>query len=494
MFLDRALAGVYRARVAWGNGVDILVDAWRSAPPDHRAAMIAGQGDLHRAGLRGGAGWKKLAEGDAAGALRVARAEKSANPALELLEAEALLALGAIVAGFDCLDALHRRGNAAASLVLARRRHMLGDHAGAEQVALALPIHAQAALTGARAALMNDRARAAIRYLEPFLDGSAPIPEPMVAGMVAVTAASALARIGRFDLLGRFARRLLEPADLPPDMMPFVARAAWHGGLAAQAWERFRGHEGHTEPWMAAARLELALLAGDAERALRLMEQAGPMGAPSEAALALLSGAALDGPAGEEAGKLFREGVTVHVWRTHPHRWQPWIEAALRTPAEVGVFDLAAGELPDAQVVPQVVLDDSALIHLLPPVPVPGRGRGGAGVWIGEPLCRGAGVDLDWPERETVVIEAAGLPAAGRDDAAVWVLGTDEALPHVHEGRAIVAVARPGDPFWAGPIPERVWPALRVVRPDPRERWNGAGARVADAARTVLNGAGARCT
>ena len=481
VLLDKALADACRARVACAPGTDVLLDAWSGAPPDRRAATAVARGDLQLAGACGGEGWRQLAEGDVVGALRVARGERSAGAAMRLLEAEALLAAGAITAGLERLDTLHHEGEPAASLALARRRHMLGDHAGAERVAAALPMYVQAALIGARAALMNGRAAAAFRFIEPFLGGMAPLPEPATAGAVAVVAASIMARRGQIASLEGFARGLLDAFDLPEDMMPAAARVAWIGGLATRAWDRF-GADGN--PWMAAAHLELAVLAGDAALASRLAQRAGPLGAPAVAALRLLRGVARQDVPGDEVHPVFREGVTVHVWRTHPHRWQPWIEAARRTPADVAVFDLAGNALPDRRTIPQMVLDDGALLDLLAPKCVPVR-RGGAGTWIAPLLCRGLGVGHDWPEEETRMLRASVRPAARRKDAAVWVLGADEALANAHLGRPTVVVAPPGDPFWAGPLPERVWSGLRVVRADARRGWKGAGARAAEAARVL---------
>ena len=81
-----------------------------------------------------------------------------------------------------------------------------------------------------------------------------------------------------------------------------------------------------------------------------------------------------------------------------------------------------------------------------------------------------------------------GAPADG--EAAVQVLGADDALACVQAGRALVVVAPPGDPFWAGPLPERIWPSIRIVRADPQAGWSGAGARVVAAAEDLLRAAG----
>ena len=492
MYIDRALAASQRARTAADHGVNVLLDAWSAVPVGARAAMIAAQGDLTRAAAQGGGGWIALVKGDVAAALNSAR-EAIESPGMRFLEAEALFCAGAVVSGLQRLEALHARGDSAGTLALARRRHQLGDHAGAAQAALRLPGHVQAALTGARAALAGDRDDVALRFVEPFLHGVAPVPEPGSAGAVAMTAASILARTGEHERLRSFVDRLLNAGDLPEDMMPPVGRAAWIGGRAGEAWSRF----GMTKsPWCVAARLELAILAGNLPLAERLAERAGPLGAPSVPAVHLLGGGAWmrdevepsNAPfLSEDAREMFREGRTVHVWRTHPYRWQPWIESALRTPAEVTVCDLAAGRLPDPDVLPSVVLDDGALIDMLAPVPVPVAATRGTGVAIGRKLCHGIGIGHDWPDQETEVVRRALPPAPAPEEAAVWVLGAGDALECARTGRALVVIAPPGDPFWTGPVPERVWPSMHVVRADAKDGWNDAGARVISAAEAVLH-------
>ena len=180
----------------------------------------------------------------------------------------------------------------------------------------------------------------------------------------------------------------------------------------------------------------------------------------------------------------------MHVWRTHPYRWQPWIEAALRTPAEVTVCDLAAGRLPEPDVLPRAVLDDGALVDVLAPVPVPVAAPGGAGVRVGSKLCRGVGIGHDWPEEEAEVVRRALPGGAGGWRGRGTGSRADDALACVQAGRALVAVAPPGDPFWAGPLPERIWPSMRIVRADPQAGWSGAGARVVAAAEDLLRAAG----
>lgn len=488
VLLDPSLAAVYRSRIDNHHGIEILLDAWSAESPARRAAMSAARGDVERAGLCGGEGWRQVVRRDIAGALRTAREQQPRSPEMVLLEAEALIMAGAIVSGMERLEHLYRRGDPAGAVAFARHLHALGAHDDSVMVAQALPMHAHAALTGARAAFARDRFTEAIRFLDPFLQGMVPIHSLVTAGAVAVVAASTLARLGQPMRLGRFARSLVEAGDLPEEMMPMAARVAWTAGLAAEAWNRFADPR---NPWMMTARLELASLAGNAALASQLLERVGPMGQPSVPAIRLLRGDSGKPIHDSEAAKIFGEEMVVHVWRTHPYRWQPWIDAALRTPADVSVYDLPGKVLPDETSIPHVVLDDSALIEFISPAPVPVRRTGGVGVRIEQPLCRGIGIGHDWPEEETRSLEGRVPPAPDREGAAVCVLGARESLAHLHEGVPMVVIAPPGDPFWAGPFPESAWPALRIVRADSKEGWRGAGARVAESANALLSGASA---
>ena len=491
MYVDRSLAAGMRARMARDHGVDILLDAWSGSPADRRAARLAAQGDLARAASYARGLWSRLLEGEVGAVLEEARKSIGA-PGMAFLEAEALFAAGAVVAGLRRLEALHEAGDTSATLALVRRRHQLGDHIGAMRAAQTLPWDAHTALTGARSALAADRPGVALRFVEPYLEGVANLPEPAVAGAFGMTVAAVLARLGEHAQLRRLSDRLLGAGDLPDDMKPTVARAAWTAGLAREAWHRFDAEEG---PWSVAARLELAVLAGDAGLASRLLERAGPLGAPSALAVRLLTGTRPasdadvgESPPAEAAGEVFAEGRTVHVWRTHPHRWGPWIDAALGTPADVVVCDLAEGRLPEEDALPWVVMDDGALIEVLDPAAVRPAPTGGSGAAIAADLCRGVGIGHDWPDAETAAARQALAGVGGADR--VRVLGAAAALADAGSGRPVVVIAPPGDPFWAGPLPERAWPALRIVRADPREGWSGAGARVGAAA-AALAGRGA---
>ena len=432
--------------------------------------MALAGGDAVRAAALGGSGWQELADGDRMGALQIARAARD-DPPMALLEAETMIASGAIVAGLKRLDTLHQSANAAATVALARRRHALADYAGAQRAARALPLHAGAALIGARAALAEGRVQNAFAFLDPLLHGVAPLPDSVTAGGLAVLVASAFARLRQLERLQSFASHLLETPDMPEDMLPPLARTAWIAGLGSAAWERWDGES----PWHAAARLELAILSGDMDLARTLAQRAGALAAPSQSLLALLSGEFESAPGMES---VLAEGVTVHVWRTHPQRWQPWIDAALGTAAKLTVYDLATNIVPEAADVPQAVLDDGALVELLPPRPV-GVRRGGTGVWIEGPLGEPSGVGHEWPEEEQRRLARLLPQAETPNGAAVRIAGEDFALRRAREGRPTLVVAPPGDPFWAGPLPERAWPAMRVLRHDPKTGWTGAAERTA---------------
>ncbi len=477
LFLDQG----WRGRVAADPAVALLVGAWFGDPPGVRAAMAAAVGDLPRAAAIAGGPWQRLVEGELAAALREARGGESGKQTMDmaLAEAEALVMAGAVASGLDRLMNMHRAMYAAATVALARHRHRFGDHRGAADIALTLPGHAQAAIIGAKAALMENRAAAAIRSIEPFLSGVAPVPDAMMAGAVATVAASALAKMGRREELERLAAGLLEAGDLDDEMKPGVARVAWTAGRARDAWERFDPGLG---PWAVVARLELALLAGNAELARRLSARAGDLGAPSLPSLKLLTG---EGPQAGATAKMLSAGRRTHVWRTHATRWAPWVEAANATEAQIGLYDLAAGDLPDEGDLPDLAMDDSALLELVEPSPVAVRpAPEGAGVWVEPRLCAGIGIGLDWPqaEDEALLARLGGARAEEPGRAAVLVLSAESALAVAASGRPAVAVAPPGDPFWAGPLPGRAWPATRVVRADPDRGWAGAGGRAAEAA------------
>ena len=452
--------------------------------------MIAAQGDLPRAASYGQGGWLKLLEGDVEAALATAR-EASQAPGMAYLESEALFQAGGIVAGLAVLETLHANGAVEGTLGLVRRRHQLGDHAGAVRIAQTLPWHAHAALAGARSALAAEQPNIALRFVEPYLQGQAPLPEPAVAAAFVLTTASILAKFGQTEQLQRFVDRVLGAGDLAEDMMPAVARAAWMAGRGREAWQTF---DPQKSPWCGAARMELALLAGDAPRAADLLNRAGPLGAPSAPAVKLLEGGPdtsttpPGGPLSESATGVFAPGKTVHIWRTHPHRWQPWIDAALRTPADVVVCDLASGAVPEAETLPWAVMDDGALLEALAPMPVaPRRPKATDHVNVGYNLCVGVGVGHDWPREEDEIVRGAFPPSPPAESpAAVQVLGADAALAVANTGHPAVVIAPPGDPFWAGPLPERIWPQFRVIRASPQTGWAGAGERVVAAVETLL--------
>ena len=486
MVLDPLVSALWGSRTAAERGTRLLASAWRGEPPGTRAARMAAEGDLAGAGNSGDEGWRRLADGDVVGALEVARAQRSQgrrSADAKLLEAEALCAAGAITAALAKLERLHRAHDPAATVALARRRHLLGDHRGAERVACHLPGHAHAALAGAKSAMMQDRVEAAQRLLDPFLHESAPIPEPSMAGAIAVVTAALLAKRGAYGALRRFATTLLEAPDNPPPMIPAIARVAWTAGLGQEAWER---NVDGGNPWMTAARAELAILSGEAELAMALIGKAAPVSAPSMTAAQLLSGAPIDESA---ASRILTQAGPLHVWRTHPYRWRPWIEAAQTRTARVEICDLATRRIPDQQVIPQAVVDDGALVTLIEPKPVACKRPSGQGVWIGQGLCHGVGIGHDWPheedQRARQTLSQIAI-ATHCEHAAVCILSAEAALPHLERGRPLVVIAPPGDPFWGGPLPERAWPAIRVVRSDARHGWKHAGARAAMAAQALL--------
>lgn len=480
MFLDRDLVRTWGDRVSHGDGVDVLVAAWHGLPAGQRAERLAANGDLLGAAATGAPGWESLLDGDVVAALRAARGgdDKRARRTT-LLEAEALIAAGAIVAGLDHLRELSAAGSVPATLALARRQHALGDHRGAFVSASRLPMHCHATQVAIRALLALHQNAEALRRAEPFLDGGLPIPNAMSAGALAVLAAGALARLGHAARLRRFAQVLLDAPDAPPETAPTVARTAWIGGLARPAWERFGNEE---NPWSIAGRLELAALAGEPQLIRGLMARAGPLGGPAGDALALI-----EAPTGPFADR-FEEDGTYHIWRTHPSRWQPWIDAAMQGPGRVETYDLAAEELPDRQTIPTLALDDGALVSRVMPVPVPIRQLPGQGVWIDGSLCAGIGIGHDWPDEEQEQLAAAVSPAPPQD-AAVWVTGAERAMALARYGRPTVVLAPPGDPFWAGPLPQRAWPAFRIVRASPQGGWTGAAERVAQEVHELLGAA-----
>ncbi len=483
MLYDRQLAAMYRRRIAIDDGVDILIDAWQNKPTDDRAAMLVARGDAQRAGAYAGGAWKDLTEKKWAEALETVRQIRPRTAASYVLEAEILFSVGAIAAGFDLLESLHRSGDAAASLLLTRRCHILGDHEGAQRVAETMPMNAHAALVGARSALANEQTGAAIEFILPFFNTFASIPESNVAGGMAMVMATVLARRKAYDRLHHFANYLLNAGDMPEDMMPATARICWTAGLALKAWQRFDGTQ---SPWMAVARLELAMLAGNVALAMQMVEKAGPLGAPAKVSLSLLSGGQT-GPLKPDTEKMFSADMVVHIWRSHAYRWQPWIDAALQFPANVSVFDLRTGQLPAAgEALPHVVLDDGSLSNIIPPQPVALQVNDGLGVWVDKSLCDGIGIGHDWLQEETEVIKQNIPLADSFESAAISVLGSESALKLAHTGRPMIVIAPPGDPFWGGALPERAWPAMRILRADPIKGWNNGGTRIVEFLRSML--------
>ena len=460
-------------------GARVLVDAWLGRSGDGAAAFALAGGDPFAAAVIGGKGMRALAEGRLEAALEWARS-RPGSATKSLVAAEALITGGRVVAGLERLEALVRRRDPAGTLAFARRCHLLGDHGRSEAAASRLPRHPAAVLVGARAALSARRPAAALAHLYPFLCGETSTPDPVQAGAIGAVAATALARRGNRAELAAFARRLLAQGLVPPEMLPGLARIAWTAGLAAEAWDRL---EGEPVPWREAARLELAILAGDREQAAAHAASAGALSEPCRGLLELLTGAK---PRAGDGNAIFGTGI-VEIWRTHPTRWNPWIEAVRRTGSAVRVPDLAKGALPPGEGAPDLVVDDGALVDLIDPAPVTAKPIEGGGIWVDPVLCEGVGIGHDWPDSEHRALVRGTHKARARDGALVRVLGAEAALAEAPEGRCDVVLAPPGDPFWAGPIPERAWPAMRVVRASPTTGWNGMGARIGALARKLAD-------
>ena len=160
----------------------------------------------------------------------------------------------------------------------------------------------------------------------------------------------------------------------------------------------------------------------------------------------------------------------------------------MRTPANVVVCDLSAGELPDPEALPWAVMDDGALVEAIAPVAADPEQPPGYGVHVDAELCTGVGVGHDWPDAEADAVRDA-FPRATAEPA-VQVLGAEAALAEAHAGRPTAVVAPPGDPFWAGPLPERVWPHINVVRSSPHAGWEGGGARLVATVQGLLQSGG----
>ena len=476
---ERPEAGPERRAAPFAPGARALVDAWVGRSGDGAAALALAAGDPLAAAVLGGPGMRALAESRLADALAWARS-RPGSAAKGLVGAEALIAGGRVVAGLEELERLARRRDPAGTLALARRFHLLGDHARAMAAASRLPLYPAAALIGARSALVAGRAESALACLHPFLGGEVGLVDPVQTGAIGAAAAAALARLGKTAALGAFARRLLAQGLVPPEMLPGLARVGWTAGRVADTKERLDREPG---PWRDAALLELAILAGDPERAAAEAAAAGPLAEPSRGLLELLAGAK---PRLGRPEAILAEARVIEIWRTHPTRWAPWIEAVKAAGDGVRIQDLAAGVFPsDDLPAPDLVLDDGALVDLVEPVPVPARPVDGEGIWVEPVLCEGVGNGHDWPAGERRALLRGMRLAVSPDTARVRVAGPDAALDRAAEGRREIVIAPPGDPFWAGPVPERAWPAMQVVRADPDRGWAGAGARTIELARAI---------
>ena len=474
---DRALTGFVRQRVAQAHAPDLMVRSWLGLPPANRAAMIAAEGDLDLAARCDPERWGPLIGGDVRSSLRIAASDPSSLP-LRLVEAESLLAGGAILAGLEVLGDAHRRGFAPAGVALARRFHQLGHHRRAIEVASELPLHAHPALVRARSAMAIERPREALRALAPLLEGAAPLPDTQIAGACAVVAAAALARAGFVDRLRAFARSLLGASDLDDAFLPYAARIAWTAGEAAAFWDLL----GETpSPGAQAARLELAVLAGDGDRAAACLAEAGTAGAPSIPAVSMLLGTLDLDPAA--APMLDDPETRVHVWRTPDDAcFDPWVRAIERSAANVSVYRLAHGPVPEPDDVASMVLESSSLLSVVAPERMtPEPRNAGSSVHVDDSLCRGIALGLDWPAEERRIL-TAGVGDTATFEKAACVVGPPAAALRAHRrGAACVVVAPPGDPFWNGVLPERTFSRLKIVRSDPRSGWTGGGRAALDA-------------
>ena len=479
VYRDKWIVQMRRARTArsWAN--DVLFDAWSGYGDGlARAAVAAGEGDLIRAAAAAGEGWEKLLRGESKAALDAARKEPEA-PGMGLLQAHAMLALGAITAGLGELSELSALGDGPAAVSVAREYHKLGHHRGAVNVAKRIPENVHAILVGARAALALGRPGEAWNLVAPVLDGTLDVPDPSTTGAFAIVAAGLLARWKQHRKLRAFADRLGAAGDLPEEMWAATARVAWMAGLGDSAWKRFDIPD---RPAAAAAQAELAVLAGDCRLAREKLKAAGAFAAPTRASVALLDGTVLRDP-NEAQGLL--EDARIHIWRTHPCRWNPWIAALEERHSNIFVADLSRGKTPPPDEVPQAVFDDGALVEFVSPKTVPARDAPGEGVWIEERLCEGVGVGHDWPAEATGRIASDVQRTSDPADAAVRVCSASAALGYASEGLPCIVIAPPGDPFWNGPLPGRAWPFLRVVRADSRTRWRDGVEKV----RALLPGA-----
>ena len=482
MITDQPLSRLLSMREARDPATDLLIRAWTGADPADRAAMLVAEDDPARAGVVGGAPFDLLAQGNVPGVLEHVRNATRVSPALRVAEAEALLAAGAIQSGLECLQTLHRNAYAPATLALARRTLQLGDEANASRIAAHLPRHVHAMMVRVRADLAIGHTADAMLGLEPFLEGTLPTTPGTAAGIAALSAA-VLAKGGGKKKLVAFARELLNAKGLPSTMLPGVARAAWTAGLGAEAWRRMMTSEGD-EPFAAAARIELALLSGEAVLAEKAAEEAGILGAASGEARELLSGRFKHNE--HIAATLRRSDRTVHVWRTAGERYAAWLRRMPELGARIEVCDLKKGKLPKSEEVPDLAIDDGALPALIDPSQVPMKAKAAAPVYIHPKLCQGVALGLDL-SADVVGGEELGMKrTATPDRAGIVVAPADEALELGAAGKACVAIAIPGDPYWMGPLPERSFGSLRVLRAHRVDGWKNAAKELGSALQALL--------
>lgn len=468
-----------RARSVRAAPMDIPVRAWLGEHPHEHAAMAGAQGDLRGAAACAPELWGPLAAGDVVRSIELVEASRNVASVC-VLEAETLFAAGAVRAAFAVLERGHGEGHAPASASLARHSHALGDHARAVEAAAVIPLHSSSAVVRARSALHLGDPHGALQAVAPVLEGVAPVCTPVCAADAAVLGAGALARLGHVQTLERFASAYLDAVSLDTGQLAHAVRVAWIAGMSPSARSLL---DALPVEVAVAAQVELCLLEGDAAGAREYAVGTGDPERFSAPAIGLLEGVLVR----DEAGAAFFDdpSARIQIWCADDGRFAPWLRAASKSVAQVTFHDLACGMLPADDDLAQLVVADSALLGLVEPDRLhASASRSGGGVHVAHPLCETIGIGMEWPAEETAIIDRwVGSNACVEDAACVVCPARNAARVHAG-GQACVAVAPPGDPFWNGVLPERLFDRLRVVRRD-GSGWAGAGRRVIDAIRTL---------
>ena len=477
--MDEFVASVYRSRVSRPVPVDILIKAWNSDDPLNRAAMNLALGDERRAAVVGGKPWELFLKNEYSNVLDLVQEEQGAP--FRHLEAECFLRIGAIVAGINILNNLHAAGAPFGTLALTRQLFALGDFGNCERVAKSMRDHISVAIIGARCAIENKRFNTAMEIIEPYLGGIGEFQDTMAAGSLAVMAAHALAEMGRYPQLARFAGNLISTPDMPPQLMPAIAKIAWLGGFRDEAWKIF---EGLDLEWASSAKVELSILEGDFDKAVTHQRNSAKRGTPSLSGMVFIAPSSLKGD--EKVYKeTFAEGQKVHIWRTAGDRWSPWIEAVKQSPADVSVYSLPEKNIPEESDIPYLGLDDASLFAIVKPIVVEEKLPENASVFMDYILCRGAGVGFDWPPGERKIIEES-LDLVSPDQAGIYILrGNSSCFSRLMSGLPTIIIAPPGDPFWAGPIPNGIWKNCYLIRADNEKGWENGSEKVLNAVKDI---------